>query len=1234
MNVIRLSKTLQFSLLSIIMLGSSQLFSQDRTARMAERVKGDIQVSKYLVDPERKTPSFISFNNKQAVDASRLNSLLTNFLDIRNGVDELKPKNTTTYVNGLTVIKQQQYFKGVKVEHGLYIATVRNGNLLSANGSYYDISSTFSTNPSLSESQALANALAVVNPKKMAYEQLDEVIKKFPQQRMVLQKERDSYVPHGQLVIVKDFSNKSNPLRLAYKFDVYAAEPLYRANIYVDALDGHILLKDMIIKHTDGTAQTRYAGTRQIKTKQVTAGLLGATDPANGLLPYTWTGTPLRTPISNSSFFILHDDTRGAGIMTFDLNGVGGAPLSVPALYAQATSFTDPDNIWGDGDALTNNDHKRGTDVGGAQAGGVGEAENDDVALDAHWGAEMVYDYWKNIHNRLSFDNANSAIKNYVHYGVAYDNAFWNGTAMTYGDGSGDDNPALLGFKPLTSLDVCGHEIGHGVCSYTADLVYEKESGAMNEGFSDIWAACMENYVLKNVDGTLPYEVWGIGEQIDVRPGRALRRMNDPNAEGNPDTYGGAFWSNPDCDPNLANDQCGVHNNSGVLNHWFYQLVAGDNLPHVNDVNQTFQVKGIGFNDGERIAYLTELKLTPTATFADAREAALQAAIELFGQCSPQHQATANAWHAVGVGAAFEGNCTVSVNFVDAASSVSEETGTTACGTTKTHTIYVNRPIASASALTLTITTSGTATLNADYSLPKNTVSWAANETGSKAVTLVINGDQLIEQDETIVLSFIPPTGVSSAVAQHAITINDDDVTPVIGAAPVTLLIENFEGGSLPNGWTPNKGAINTAANQWTVGNAQAFGTGSGSAYITIGINNLPVYETNEAADVVLRTPLLNARGLSSVQVSFSYAVGGERDLPSDVNPDRNGDGQITADEIASVPLSGPALDYGRLVYSLDGEHFFDVGDPLALSPTKKSITISLPAAVNNKNFYLGFRWVNDALLSFMPTPSFVVDDVVVKAVPKQIQSTVNKIAESNIPRNETAYLQSIEDGKLIAKVTNTGNVDLGCIRGNLTQSGNNKVAFMNGVRSEKVFDFSNVNKKGTYAVTLYFTNQEFANWVNNISQLRVAKTTAADLLLANNGNTQVYQPIVDDNGGAYYTVAVPSGNNNGKFFLYLPGGTVSSSALSVDRMMSDNASVRLFPNPASTTLRVEIGELSGTTQIQLLNKNGQVMESRNVYDAKGKSVIFDVSKYPGGIYNIRIVNKGQSFVKPVGIVR
>jgi Zn-dependent metalloprotease len=1210
-------------------------FAQDRARKMNEKVRSDQQVRSLIVHSERKTPAFINFDTKRSVDASRAQSLLNNYLDIRNGVDELRPKNTTSYVNGLVVEKRQQYFKGVKVEHGQYIATVRKGQLLSLNGAYYDLPSSFSVSPSLSEADALGKAVASVGVKKMAFAQLDEMMQKNPQYAKALKAERDSYVPKGELVIVEDFIGKNKNLRLAYKFDVYAAEPLYRANIYVDALDGKILLKDQIIKHTEGIAKTRYAGERKIQTKQITAGLTGATDAANGIAPYVWTGSVLRAPILNSPFYVLHDETRGKGIMTFDMNGVGGLPLSVPALYNQASSFTDPDNVWDAGDILTNNGHKRGTNLGGPGEGGAGEMENDDVALDAHWGAEMVYDYWKNIHGRLSFDNLNTAIKSFVHYGTAYDNAFWNGSVMTYGDGSGDDNPALLGFKPLTSLDVCGHEIGHGVCEFTADLVYERESGAMNEGFSDIWAACVENYVLKNVDPSLPYDVWGVGEQIDVRAGRALRRMNDPNAEGNPDTYGGAFWSNPDCgDPTLVNDYCGVHNNSGVLNHWFYQLTAGDNAPHVNDIGQTFQVRGLGFADAERIAYLLLLKLTPNATFAEARDASIQAAIELFGQCSPQHQSTVNAWHAVGVGAAFNGDCTVSVNFTDSKSTVAEETGTLACGTTKTHTVYVNRPIASASPLTLTINSGGTATLNADYSLPKTTVSWAANETGTKTVSVVINGDQLIENDETIVLNFVPPAGVSSLVKQHTITVYDDDVTPIIGTTPITLLTENFDGGAMPAGWVGGKGMIANGVNQWTVGNASNFGTGAGSAFITDG-SGLPIYETNGAADVVLRTPLINAKSLSSVQVSFSYAVGGERDLPADVNPDRNGDGQITADEIASVPLSGRPLDYGRLVYSLDGETFFDLGDPLSLSATKQTATVNLPASLNNKTFYLGFRWVNDPLLGYMLTPSFVVDDVVVRAVPKQIQTTANRPAEASVPKSENAFLLSMEDGKLLAQVNNTGSLDLGCIRGNLSGSGVKKVAFLNGVRSEKVFDFSNVNKKGSYGVTLYFTNEEFANWANDAANLKVAKTTAADFLLATNGNTNIYTPSVSDNGGAYYTVTVPASTGNGKFVLYLAGGSASaassSSSLRMAEMNEETKTVRAYPNPASSQLRVDVPVYKTATQVQLVSRTGQVLETRNV---TGNNVVFNVSKYPSGMYSVRIVNGGKAVVKAVNISR
>ena len=139
-------------------------------------------------------------------------------------------------------------------------------------------------------------------------------------------------------------------------------------------------------------------------------------------------------------------------------------------------------------------------------------------------------------------------------------------------------------------MDVAAHEIGHGVCDFTADLVYARQSGGMNEGFSDIWAAAVEAYVLEEIDSTLPYQPYGIGEQIDERDGgiqpgednpdmRALRFMDDPNAAGDPECFEGVNWidtSEAGCPaPNLGNDQCGVHSNSGVLNKWFYLLVEG-----------------------------------------------------------------------------------------------------------------------------------------------------------------------------------------------------------------------------------------------------------------------------------------------------------------------------------------------------------------------------------------------------------------------------------------------------------------------------------------------------------------------------------------------------------------------------------------------------------------------------------------------------------------------------------
>lgn len=232
------------------------------------------------------------------------------------------------------------------------------------------------------------------------------------------------------------FDHNFEPI-LAYKFKVYTITPLSNSYYYIDTSNGNIILEDAIIKHVQGTGHTRYSGQRTIETQQ------------------------------NGSSYRLRDYSRGNGIETYNMNRGTN--------YSSATDFTDNDNNWTS--AEYNNSNK------------------DNAALDAHWGAGKTYDYFSQKHGRNSYDNNGSKIKSYVHanlVGLGYpnnDNAFWDNTykRMTYGDGQNS-------FDALTSIDVVAHEIGHGVCSHTANLVYQNESGAINEGLSDIWGAMVEYY--------------------------------------------------------------------------------------------------------------------------------------------------------------------------------------------------------------------------------------------------------------------------------------------------------------------------------------------------------------------------------------------------------------------------------------------------------------------------------------------------------------------------------------------------------------------------------------------------------------------------------------------------------------------------------------------------------------------------------------------------------------------
>ncbi|MBS1774295.1 MAG: M4 family metallopeptidase [Bacteroidetes bacterium] len=393
------------------------------------------------------------------------------------------------------------------------------------------------------------------------------------------------------------------------------------------------------------------------------------------------------------------------------------------------------------------------------------------VALDAHWGATQVYDYWKTKHNRDSYDDFGSILNSYVNYSTNYNNAFWDGSEMIYGDGSGIVNG---GFDPLTSLDVCGHEIGHGVCQYTASLVYQQESGAMNEGFSDIWGETIEHFAAPNKPQ------WQIGAEIGRVP---LRSMSNPKLYNNPDTYNGTYWVFAGTGCNMSADNCGVHTNSGVLNKWYYLLTDGGS--GTNDVGTAYQVAGIGLDKAADIAYATELTLASTDNYLACRVASIAVATTTYGACSPEVEAVTRAWRAVNVGTAYVA-CGAQIGFVNDDTVITKDAGTLACPASKTLDIPITvnaAPIGGSPSIT--VTASGTAVAGVDYTFVNNTATFPAASTSTQHIVLNILDHGSIAPDKTLILDFTVTPNGSNAIKgniyyQYKIVITNNNTTPKV----------------------------------------------------------------------------------------------------------------------------------------------------------------------------------------------------------------------------------------------------------------------------------------------------------------------------------------------------------------------------------------------------------------------------------------------------------------------
>jgi Zn-dependent metalloprotease len=331
-----------------------------------------------------------------------------------------------------------------------------------------------------------------------------------------------------------------------------------------------------------------------------------------------YSGTvPLQTTLSGSTYQ-LTDATRGGTYTGDAANKTDLCILGICISRAPSTVFTDTDNHWGTG----------------------ASSDRASAAVDAQYGTDETWDYYKNVHGRNGIAGDGKGSYNRVHYGNSYNNAFWDDSCfcMTYGDGDGTQ----LG--PLVALDVAGHEMTHGVTSKTAALTYSGESGGLNEATSDIMGTLVEWYANNSSD---PGD-YLIGEKI-VRSGfgrSALRYMDKPSKDGNSADCWSSTVGNLD-----------VHYSSGVANHFAYLLAEGSGAKTINGVSYNSptcngsSVSGIGRAKLGAIWYRAlTVYMTSSTNYAGARTATLSAAKDLYGAGSSEYNAVAAAWSAVGVG--------------------------------------------------------------------------------------------------------------------------------------------------------------------------------------------------------------------------------------------------------------------------------------------------------------------------------------------------------------------------------------------------------------------------------------------------------------------------------------------------------------------------------------------------------------------------------------------------------
>lgn len=704
---------------------------------LAHKTNDTIKKAKLQID--NYNGSFYVDLSKENRNVEKVSKDFNSWFNLDNNHSFVLLSSKTDELN-ITHNYYQQYYKGVSIEGAILMLHTKNGSVYASNGQVAQFEK-IDVNPIVSIENAVITAKEYLKVNNLINTYpVDTIIAKIPNgvsfEYKFVQKVRiDSSNPFVMANVYIDASNGTvlNTVSLVTNCTNTTSEAVNEKKPFVPIKFALSKTENIILADTPATANTIYSQTQSIITDSyngayrlrdnarniqtfdatnasdfTTSGYPNSIDYINTTT--TWSNYPALTKFNISALSsnnwwnsVIGDSSPDLYIKVKNAsnnivyngrnlyNNNQFPPLIIP-LYVPLISPPYIVEIW-DYDPVGGDDFGGSYTIGSTSGnwsvnGNTGSyiINNNNPALDVHWGMEKTFDFYLNVFNRNSYDGNSSIIKNYLNppdlqiQKNKSENAFavkspYN--IMAFGMGN------EITSNPWVSVDLVGHEFTHMVVekrnsSFPA-IIYQGESGALDESFADIFGTCIEFHTKPTTAN------WTLFEDIKLPIGNFQRSMSNPNLKQQPDTYNGQYWKNP----NISFDYGGVHFNSGVQNYWFYLLAQNtttSTLAGTNDLGNLYSVTSIGINKARQIAYknLTNYLPSPNSTYMDSYYGSLLAAQDLYGNPSTEYTAVRNAWYAVGIGNDPNNSCSGTISLTSSSGTFTDGSGTANYGNNST----------------------------------------------------------------------------------------------------------------------------------------------------------------------------------------------------------------------------------------------------------------------------------------------------------------------------------------------------------------------------------------------------------------------------------------------------------------------------------------------------------------------------------------------------------------------